>query len=177
MKQMIACLIFASFTLFAQTQIEPPQKNQEICFIRKYTPDHLAKNPKQRIKAAYASIKTLNSMNISSFGVMNLKGKTFFTSGTIVTKLPSALVKVTLEGRGEYLINQNQKQPDKITLTVSSDLDLEENNWIIDESIPEGTAYEKMSIPAKSADSVLILERQELTQEDSCRKTMERLAK
>lgn len=160
---LIVLLAVPTLAFAAKKQLPNPKILQQICFTRAYSAEHMKKNPKQKINGVAVTLERLDDGGIvySSLHVSNLESKILSSGGAVLDKLPAVSVRAQMDGDGgRYEIIQDAKNKDKIKVKIIDQVTLAEDNWMSNDSIPEGTPYEEMSIAPNSVDSVMILERQ-----------------
>jgi hypothetical protein len=133
----LALLPIASF---AGSELPAPKADEEICYARVYSDEHLAKNPNQAIKAVAITLARSEYSAeeevayISGIHAVDLRGTVYHSGGQVLSadgrtlgKLPAKSVAAQMDGDGgRFLITQNQKNPGKITAKVLGTLMLEE---------------------------------------------------
>lgn len=169
MKFLLALLVLPGIAL-AQNKLPNPKKGEEICYSRVYSYQHLMKNPTQEITASVVTLNrdAQNNFLSSTIYVVNKKGTILFNAGSLlksngmdIAVLPAQEVAAQMDGdSGRYGISQDAKNVDQVKIKVKDFLSLIDiHSWIFDDSIPEGTDYERMTIDGKSSDSEIVLKR------------------
>ncbi len=161
MKVLMGVLALISWPALAEAplQLIDPAPGQDICYYRIYSAAHLKTHPGQKIKAVCVTYSRMKGVLYSGIEIRNLAGKKMTNAGTLILS-PDGKSVASMDGDGgKFQITQDAKQTNKVQIKIISPLRLEEDNWMINEKIPEGTSYEKMVISEKSEDAVMNLER------------------
>ena len=168
MKLFLAVLfVIPSLSMAARLKLPNPKSDQEICYYRAYSNEHLKAHPDQKIKGVALTymkkdetiysrleIVSISGISMSSYGIV------FSANGKPISRIKTSDVLVQMHGdNGRLVISQDQNNSDNAKIKIISSIEVHEENWMENPAIPEGTKWEMMEIGEKSEDALMVVER------------------